>query len=31
VLVGGEPGLRSGEMIDLEWSDVDFHKTESLP
>jgi integrase len=25
-LLGGEAGLRCGEMMALEWSDVDFHK-----
>src|SRR5205085_7495870 len=24
VLLGGEAGLRSGEMVALEWSDIDF-------
>ena len=26
VLLGGEAGLRSGEMVALEWSDIDFVK-----
>jgi len=26
VLLGGEAGLRCGEMMALEWGDVDFHK-----
>jgi integrase len=26
VLLGGDAGLRCGEMMALEWSDVDFHK-----
>jgi integrase len=25
VLLGGEAGLRSGEMVALEWTDIDFH------
>jgi integrase len=26
VLLGGEAGLRCGEMMELEWSDVDLEK-----
>jgi integrase len=31
VLLGGEAGLRCGEMIALEWKDVDLEKRQLCP